>query len=548
MILDNLEEIYDIILEELTYQVGIVDFKNPSHIFILGEIISDTKLAPYKNICIEAICEANNVTVQNVKTGNVYDVSKDTAASNPGKYKDPSAAAIKRAKQSDSGKKAKSDEKLSTKELDDLKIIFSQKSETTQGLTSDEYKELPNGTLVRQLVDESGNVIDVSTDSGRKQASKLLDERIKKFDDKTKLAIKTFNSGVNVIQKWLGEVGELQTLKQALDVGVEAYLLTDSERKNDIAFVKPNGENGELFIGYVSVKTTKGDGIVNTRGANCKADLDKLSHTGDEEYTRKVDGKPVKLKSTNVIGSIIDVKSAFFNKYTTDEVRVNGKKRKLTEYSKEKYPNTKETDIVKADNGKLYFKSHSAFLRNQTLTEKEINDFFNNPKNDKYFTNLQKPSKGNPNQIVDKEELSNTRDFIKSTLLNDVRKSGGKYTLYDLHTTMAYVIGDTILGSNIEIVATGDTAAIHYTEGNPVPKIGIIKKQDANVVIQTANERNKQITDYRERCIDLSTNVLGLDSRTRAVGSNNHYDGIDNLEPIGNEIPKETELNTFLKQ
>jgi hypothetical protein len=548
MILDNLEEIYDIILEELTYRVGIVDFKNPSHIFILGEIISDTKLSPYKDICIEAICEANNVTVQNVKTGNVYDVSNDTAKSNPGKYKKPSAAAIKKAKGDDVSKEKAADEKLSTTQIDDLKAIFSQKSETTQGLTSSEYKKLPNGTLVRQLVDESGNVIDVSTDSGRKQASKLLDERIKKFDDKTKLAIKTFNSGVNVIQKWLGEVGELQTLKQSLDAGVEAYLLTDSERKNDIAFVKPNGEKGELFIGYVSVKTTKGDGGVNKRGANCKADLDKLSHNGDDEYETKVNGKAVKLKSTNVIGSIIDVKSAFFNKYTCEEVRINGKKQKLTEYTKEKYPNTKETDIVKADNGKLYFKSQSTFLRNQTLTEKEINDLLDNPANDKFFTNLQKPSKGNPNQIADKGELANTKEFIKSTLLNDVRKGGGKYTLYDLHNTMAYVIGDSVLRSNIEITATGDTAAIHYTEGNPVPKIGVIRKQDANVAIQTANENNQQIKDYRERCIDLSKNVLGLNSRTRAVGSNKHYDGIDNLEPIGKTIPKETELNTFLKQ
>jgi NADH dehydrogenase FAD-containing subunit len=113
---------------------------------------------------------------------------------------------------------------------------------------------------------------------------------------------------------------------------------------------------------------------------------------------------------------------------------------------------------------------------------------------------------------------------------------------------MAYVIGDSVLRSNIEITATGDTAAIHYTEGNPVPKIGVIRKQDANVAIQTANENNQQIKDYRERCIDLSKNVLGLNSRTRAVGSNKHYDGIDNLEPIGKTIPKETELNTFLKQ
>jgi hypothetical protein len=49
MILDNLDEIYQEVLEELSYRVGIVNLRNKNHVDILSEILDTTKLAEYKS-------------------------------------------------------------------------------------------------------------------------------------------------------------------------------------------------------------------------------------------------------------------------------------------------------------------------------------------------------------------------------------------------------------------------------------------------------------------------------------------------------------------
>ena len=48
MILDNLDEIYQEVLEELSYRVGIVNLRNKNHVDILSEILDTTKLSQYK--------------------------------------------------------------------------------------------------------------------------------------------------------------------------------------------------------------------------------------------------------------------------------------------------------------------------------------------------------------------------------------------------------------------------------------------------------------------------------------------------------------------
>ena len=49
MILDNLNEIYQEVLEELSYRVGIVNLRNKNHVDILSEILDTTELAQYKS-------------------------------------------------------------------------------------------------------------------------------------------------------------------------------------------------------------------------------------------------------------------------------------------------------------------------------------------------------------------------------------------------------------------------------------------------------------------------------------------------------------------
>jgi len=49
MILNNLDEIYQEVLEELSYRVGIINLRNKKHVDILSEILDTTELAEYKS-------------------------------------------------------------------------------------------------------------------------------------------------------------------------------------------------------------------------------------------------------------------------------------------------------------------------------------------------------------------------------------------------------------------------------------------------------------------------------------------------------------------
>lgn len=440
-----------------------------------------------------------------------------------------------------------------------LKQAFSKKSEATDGLIYNEYKKLPNGTEVRQLVGEDGNPIDVSNSEGRKKAVELIDKRLESLNEKTQIAIKNFDKGLVVVQKWLGEIGELSALKQILAEDVEAYLLTDSERKNDIAFVKSNGESEGLFTGFISVKTTKGGGGVNKRGANCKADLDKLVKSGDEEY--EVNG--IKLKPENVMGSIVDVKSGLFKQFTgkssgevNEKVSVNGKQQKLTRYDKQRHGEVDPKELVTDSKGNTYFASQAAFLRNKTLSLEDAEAFFNDAENNKYFTNLNKPSKQVSNAITDNTELQNTKKYIKEYIVNEIKNWRKKhtavqkdYTLADLHETMFEIVGGVIEDANIKIGVTGDTMAVHYNEGKNEPKIGVIKKEDANVAVQKNYEEVSKMEDTAKRRMFLSIRCLGMSSRTRALGKDLYYDGIDNMEPVGNlDESKETPLAKYITE
>jgi hypothetical protein len=263
------------------------------------------------------------------------------------------------------------------------------------------------------------------------------------------------------------------------------------------------------------------------------------------------------------LGSIVDVKSGLFKQFTgkssgeiTEKVIVNGKQQKLTRYDESKHPNVDPKDVVADSKGNKYFASQAAFLRNKELTEKDVEDFFNNPENDKYFTNLDKPSKGNPNNITDEEDLNNTKEYIKGILLDRVKNWKQVYpgvnkpfTLGDLHQVMFEVVGSVIEDANIKVGVTGDTMAVHYTEGKPEPQIGVIKKEDANGPVQAAYEEISQVKDERIRRMGLTSRCLGMSSRTRAIGSDYHYDGIDNMEPVGDlDSSVEVPLAEYVKQ
>ena len=429
-----------------------------------------------------------------------------------------------------------------------LKEKFSKKSEITENMVSDSGRTLPNGTRVRDILDESGNPIEVNNSEGRKKAAEVIRTRLNGLESKIKEAIDNFGETVEV-KKWLGEVGEMSALAQILEQDVEAYLLTDSERKNDIVFVKPDGEEGALDTGFLSVKTTLKGEQVNKLGANCKADLEKLSEGAKPIFESTVNGKTFNLKPTNVLGSVIDIKSGLFAKFSIRDGVEKTKEGKLTKVNAEKHPNVSSEDTIDID-GVTYFKDQSSYLKNTSVSEEEINEFFDKEA-DKFLTNLSKPKKGETNQITDADEGTQTKEYLREMFLADFKRKqaeGKPYSLYDMHETMYHVIGKTASESEMPIEATTDTMAIEFAKSNINPTVSVIKKEDANADINAQLEKNKSITDERERVNDLATGCLNIRSRTRAIGNPMRYDGIDNISPIAKKpTEKRTPIAEYVK-
>ena len=429
-----------------------------------------------------------------------------------------------------------------------LKEKFSKKSEITENMVTDSGRTLPNGTRVRDILDESGTPIEVNNSEGRKKAAEVIRTRLNGLESKIKEAIDNFGETVEV-KKWLGEVGEMSALAQILEQDVEAYLLTDSERKNDIVFVKPNGEEGALDTGFLSVKTTLKGEQVNKLGANCKADLEKLSEGAKPIFESTVNGKTFNLKPTNVLGSVIDIKSGLFAKFSIRDGVEKTKEGKLTKVNAEKHPNVSSEDTIDID-GVTYFKDQSSYLKNTSVSEEEINEFFDKEA-DKFLTNLSKPKKGETNQITDADEGTQTKEYLREMFLADFKRKqaeGKPYSLYDMHETMYHVIGKTASESEMPIEATTDTMAIEFAKSNINPTVSVIKKEDANADINAQLEKNKAITDERERVNDLATGCLNIRSRTRAIGNPMRYDGIDNISPIAKKpTEKRTPIAEYVK-
>lgn len=438
--------------------------------------------------------------------------------------------------------------KLSIEQKNKLKEKFSKKSEITENMVSDSGRTLPNGTRVRDILDESGNPIEVNTPEGRKKAAEVIRTRLNGLESKITEAIDNFGETVEV-KKWLGEIGEMSALAQILEQDVEAYLLTDSERKNDIVFVKSNGEEGALDTGFLSVKTTLEGEQVNKLGANCKADLEKLSEGAKPIFESTINGKTFNLKPTNVLGSVIDIKSGFFAKFSMRDGVEETKEGKLTKVNPERHPNVNPEDTIDID-GVTYFKDQSSYLKNTSVSEEEINEFFDKEA-DKFLTNLSKPKKGETNQITDADEANQTKEYLKEMFLADFRRKqaeGKPYSLYDMHETMYHVIGKTASEAEMPIEATTDTMAIEFAQNNINPTVSVIKKEDANEDINAQLEKNKSIADERERLTDLATGCLNIRSRTRAIGKPMRLDGIDNISPIAKKpTEKRTPIAEYVK-
>jgi polyhydroxyalkanoate synthesis regulator phasin len=126
MILNNLDEIYQEVLEELSYRVGIINLRNKKHVDILSEILDTTELAEYKSDILGELYK--NVIVElKFVSKSAYLAYKDKHKMRPDTIvtigdKETTVGAI-----SDTSKEKKAEPETTTKD-GELKSVIAQKS------------------------------------------------------------------------------------------------------------------------------------------------------------------------------------------------------------------------------------------------------------------------------------------------------------------------------------------------------------------------------------------------------------------------------------
>ena len=153
-------------------------------------------------------------------------------------------------------------------------------SQVFGSILSDKSVSITRGKIsakVRQVVDPTtGEGIDTRTSEGRRRALKVIDTQLQKLEKPTKDACTRLTqrgtpAQKQRIKKWLGNVGELHTLREMLAADVEAYLLPDSYPKNDLVVFTEDKERG-LRVTEISVKSSTGE-EVGKLGSNARVPL-----------------------------------------------------------------------------------------------------------------------------------------------------------------------------------------------------------------------------------------------------------------------------------
>jgi len=126
MILNNLDEIYQEVLEELSYRVGIINLRNKKHVDILSEILDTTELAEYKSDILGELYK-NVITEIEFQDKSAYLAYKDKHKMRPDTIvtigdKETTVGAV-----SDTSKEKKAEPETTTKD-GELKSVIAQKS------------------------------------------------------------------------------------------------------------------------------------------------------------------------------------------------------------------------------------------------------------------------------------------------------------------------------------------------------------------------------------------------------------------------------------
>lgn len=429
-------------------------------------------------------------------------------------------------------------------------------AEISQGIYHDEYKSItgPNGKNidVRQVVDEAGQPIDVSTPEGVKKAHKVLTQRLEKFrpqitlaarllDDDAKLnAFKTKHPDVKKehLQKWVGEVGEMKALQELLGTGVQAHMLTASAPKNDIVAFIGDQQRG-LKMAFYSVKSTKQGEEPNQLGANVRKDINGyLSDTENQDIPVKIGDQEYGVNAIDYVNMTMDIKSHFFKELSRGHVGRDGVDINGIDPSK-LMPSYKD-EVVKLGGKRVGFLKQGDFLKNRKVTDEDVKAILDNPNVDqamiKEYQRLHLPIKN----------YEGTKQLLRTQITNMMGK--GDVSLAHLATWLENNTAEAMEKTGANAQPASDLIAFHMNtkSGFDDSSIGIITAEAAK------QEYEKKYGDLTKLTgMDKVKKVVGLSQRSRGVGDvktgKGYIDPIDNGTPTVNLIHREVGIPDYVK-
>jgi hypothetical protein len=550
MILDNLDEIYQEVLEELSYRVGIVNLKDAYHFAIFNELLKESELEPYSNLLIKSLFEADAaemIWVKKKDSGNLFQIQKGHFDANTHILAKSGEVKKQQAKQTEPTKaeKPKKQTKVSTPKSKDTEKTdddiagnssakeFTKKSETTEGLFSgkNQYKKIqtPNKEyVVRQLIDpETNEPIDTSSPEGRKKAIKIVGKRLEELKEKSARAVKALGDKTlnkpqrQLIHKWLGEYGEMQAYNSLLnsDKVKDAFLFTDSEVKNDILVIGNSDDERTIVAWGVSVKAAQQDTMANKRGSSVKPDFDKALD-GAETRELTLDGVDENVDAGIVLNSMLEIRKQLIKRVS------DGKARQDTKTG---------STFVKLDNGKEVLITE--FFREQKVTEEDVDAIFDNPSIVKSIRGL------SGENIEDPEQLKQLTEYFRQKYKGYV-KDGVSIKEMENKMVEDFVGVFDKVGANL--TPSTDVMISYYDESGFTENRFITKEDSEKKILDFFG-----VDDFNDiPKADQLKNIMGLDFTGRGMGDkksgNGFIDGQSFGRPNKNLQPDNMGMDEYL--
>lgn len=312
--------------------------------------------------------------------------------------------------------------------------------------------EMPKGSgqniEVLSFADENGKELDPQNESDRKKIVEQVKKQMSEIQDQVTEQMKLVHSKdtsagtKKAAEQFIGKYAEMSTLRDLLDTDVPTYLLPGSTEKSDLVTVNSCGNANQGFIGFVSVKSTRGKKSGTTfgaRGADAKPHLaTAVASAKNQEIEvsgRKVSTDHLLSASTNLLGRVVD-------RSGRDKIKKKG----------DKY-------VYKS--GDKTYSTQAEWARNEPLDDKLLEGIFDEWSADK--DPASNPWKSlSKDKILDKKQ---DRDEIMAALKEQIKKKRGDkktITIKDFMDSMMDLMEESLTKAETTYQQSVDTFGVIY--------------------------------------------------------------------------------------